>query len=158
MTELNGICVPICTTFNGSAIFQDYGTTNLTFHVGAGSSDTLTFSEDLALASNDVLGATGLNSLSLTSAAQTAISVLDTAIDQVSTTRSKLGATQNRLEHAIANVSVAVENLSAAESRIRDADMAAEMVTFTRNSILQQAGTAMLAQANAVPQSVLSLF
>lgn len=148
------------TTFNGSAVFADYGATGagLTFHVGAGSSDTLTFSEDLALASNDVLGATGLNSLSLTSAAQTAISVLDTAIDQVSTTRSKLGATQNRLEHAIANVSVAVENLSAAESRIRDADMAAEMVTFTRNSILQQAGTAMLAQANAVPQSVLSLF
>lgn len=147
------------TTFNGSAVFADYGATGagLTFHVGAGSSDTLTFAQDLSMASNNVAG-TDVSSLSLTTAAAAAIDTLDTAIDGVSSVRSKLGATQNRLEHAIANVSVAVENLSAAESRIRDADMAAEMVTFTRNSILQQAGTAMLAQANAVPQSVLSLF
>ncbi|MCP3996106.1 MAG: flagellin, partial [bacterium] len=75
----------------------------------------------------------------------------------VSTTRSTLGATQNRLEHTVANLSVAVENLSASESRVRDTDMAAEMVSFTRHQIMVQAGTAMLAQANQVPSTVLSL-
>jgi len=68
-----------------------------------------------------------------------------------------LGAVQNRLESTINNLSVTTENLAASESRIRDTDMAAEMVNFTKNQILQQAGTAMLGQANAVPQSVLSL-
>jgi flagellin len=99
-------------------------------------------------------GASGVN---LSTDADAAIALIDGAIDRVSTVRSTLGATQNRLEHTIANLQVASENLSASESRIRDADMAAEMVTFTRNQILQQAGTAMLAQANQVPQSVLSL-
>ncbi len=92
-----------------------------------------------------------------THGATQAIVVLDAAIEAVSTQRSNLGATQNRLEHTIANLQVAAENLSASESRIRDADMAQEMVSFTRSQILQQAGTAMLAQANQVPQSVLSL-
>ena len=85
------------------------------------------------------------------------ITTIDNAIEAVSTTRSTLGATQNRLEHTISNLQVASENLAASESRIRDTDMAAEMVNFTRNQIMQQAGTAMLAQANQVPQSVLSL-
>ena len=80
-----------------------------------------------------------------------------TAIGDVSSTRSTLGATQNRLEHTVANLSVAVENLSASESRVRDTDMAAEMVSFTRHQIMVQAGTAMLAQANQVPSTVLSL-
>jgi flagellin len=148
------------TTFNGNAVFQDYSASGsaLSFHIGAGSADTLSVAADLGLASNDVFGATGLDSLSLTSGAAAAIDTIDAAISSVSTSRSTLGATQNRLDHAIANVSVAVENLSAAESRIRDADIAEEMVSFTRNQILQQAGTAMLAQANSVPQSVLSLF
>ena len=75
----------------------------------------------------------------------------------MSTDRADLGASQNRLEHTINNLNVAVENLSASESRIRDTDMAQEMVQFTRNQILSQAGTAMLAQANQAPQSVLSL-
>jgi flagellin len=75
----------------------------------------------------------------------------------VSSTRATLGATQNRLEHVVANLSVAVENLSASESRVRDTDMAEEMVAFTRNQIMVQAGTAMLAQANQVPATVLSL-
>ena len=100
---------------------------------------------------------TTLAGISLTSDAAGAIDDLDDAIADVSTQRATLGATQNRLEHTVKNLSVTAENLSAAESRIRDTDMAAEMVTFTRNQILQQAGTAMLAQANAVPQSVLSL-
>jgi flagellin len=146
------------TTFNGNAVFQDYSSTAMSFHIGAGSTDTLDITADLTLASDDVFGATGLDGLSLTSGAAAAIETIDDAIAQVSKSRSTLGATQNRLDHAIANVSVAMENLSAAESRIRDADIAEEMVSFTRNQILQQAGTAMLAQANSVPQSVLSLF
>jgi flagellin len=89
--------------------------------------------------------------------AQTAITNIDTAIKNVSTARATLGSVQNRLEHTVANLGVAVENLTASESRIRDADMASEMVNYTRNSILSQAGTAMLAQANQVPQSILQL-
>lgn len=85
------------------------------------------------------------------------IAVLDAAIGAVSTRRSDLGAVQNRFEHTIKNLGVAVENLSASESRIRDTDMASEMMQFTRNQILSQAGTSMLAQANQVPQGVLSL-
>jgi len=90
-------------------------------------------------------------------AAQGLINAADTAISYVNSVRSELGAVQNRLEHTIANLGVQNENLTASESRIRDVDMAAEMVTFTRNQILQQAGVAVLAQANAIPQSVLQL-
>ncbi|MGE5560899.1 MAG: flagellin, partial [Chloroflexota bacterium] len=82
---------------------------------------------------------------------------IQSALDRVSSQRANLGAVQNRLDHTIANLSTAAENLSAAESRIRDVDMASEMVTFTRNQILLQAGTAMLAQANQKPQAVLQL-
>ena len=82
---------------------------------------------------------------------------VDAAYQSVSTARAELGATQNRFEHTINNLNVAVENLSASESRIRDTDMASEMVNFTRSQILSQAGTAMLAQANQAPQGVLSL-
>lgn len=85
------------------------------------------------------------------------ISAVDGAIGYVNNVRSQLGAAQNRLEHTIANLGVQHENLTASESRIRDVDMAAEMVTFTRNQILQQAGVAVLSQANAIPQSVLQL-
>ena len=86
-----------------------------------------------------------------------AITALDEAISSVSTTRGELGALQNRFESMITNLQVTTENLAASESRIRDTDMAAEMVTFTKNNVLLQAGTAMLAQANQVPQSILSL-
>jgi flagellin len=89
--------------------------------------------------------------------AQAAINLIDTQIGTVSTARANLGAYQNRFEHTIKNINVAVENLSASESRIRDTDMANEMVSFTRAQILSQAGTAMLAQANQIPQGVLSL-
>jgi flagellin-like hook-associated protein FlgL len=91
------------------------------------------------------------------SGASDAIGLIDNAIKTVSSTRSDLGAIQNRFDHTINNLNVAVENLTASESRIRDADMAQEMVQFTRNQILSQAGTAMLAQANQASQSVLSL-
>lgn len=101
----------------------------------------------------------GLGSMNLSSKtnATTAISSLDTAIKAVSTSRANLGALQNRFEHTINNLNVTAENLSASESRIRDTDMAQEMMSFTRAQILSQAGTAMLAQANQAPQGVLSL-
>lgn len=89
--------------------------------------------------------------------AQAAVTSIDAQITAVSTARSTLGAVQNRFEHTINNLNVAVENLSASESRIRDTDMAQEMMSFTRSQILSQAGTAMLAQANSAPQGVLSL-
>jgi flagellin len=86
-----------------------------------------------------------------------AIAAIDGAISRVSTERSKIGALQNRLEHTIANLGVAGENMTAAESRIRDLDMAQEMINFTKNQILAQAGTAMLAQANQSPSVILQL-
>ena len=89
--------------------------------------------------------------------AESAVSEVNAAINSVSTQRASLGALQNRLEHKISNLDTSAENLQAAESRIRDLDMAKEMTTFTQNSILVQAATAMLAQANAAPQNVLSL-
>ncbi len=149
-------------TFAGKSVFSDYSTTNLTFHVGSGANQTLDISSDLRIQTSGASGifaGHNLSTVSLSSAggADTAIGVIDLAIADVSTARSTLGATQNRLEHTVANLSVAVENLSASESRVRDTDMAAEMVSFTRHQIMVQAGTAMLAQANQVPASVLGL-
>ncbi|MEZ5281217.1 MAG: flagellin [Acidimicrobiales bacterium] len=145
-------------TFAGNQVFQDYGTTSLTFHVGAnnGATNRMAISDDLTLTSADVFS-TDISGVDLTSDADGAISTLDNAIDSVSDIRSTLGATQNRMEHTIANLQVAQENLSASESRIRDTDMAMEMVSFTRHQIMAQAGTSMLAQANASHQSILSL-
>jgi flagellin len=99
---------------------------------------------------------TGLD-FSSASGSQAAIKVIDSAIASVSTSRSELGASQNRLESAVQTINVAKENLTASNSRIRDTDMAEEMVKFTRNNILSQAGTAMLAQANQSNQGVLQL-
>ena len=95
--------------------------------------------------------------MSTQSAANTAIGTINEAINTVSSERSKLGAVQNRLEHTIANLATSAENLTAAESRIRDVDIAVEMMNFTKYQILAQASTAMLAQANAKPQAVLQL-
>jgi flagellin len=89
--------------------------------------------------------------------ANSAIETIDDAIATVSAERSKLGAVQNRLEHTINNLNTAQENLTAAESRISDVDMAKEMMSFTKSQILSQAGTAMMAQANQLPQGVLQL-
>lgn len=95
--------------------------------------------------------------VSTNAAAAAAITTIDSAMSAVSSERSKMGAVQNRLEHTIKNLDTSSENLQAAESRIRDVDMAKEMMTFTKNNILQQAATAMLAQANQAPQTVLQL-
>ncbi|MCU1485352.1 MAG: flagellin [Actinomycetia bacterium] len=106
-----------------------------------------------ALASGALTGV----SAKIAAGTSTAIDDVDAAIKAISTARANLGAYQNRFEHTISNLSVTSENLSASESRIRDTDMAQEMVSFTRSQILTQAGTAMLAQANQAPQQVLQL-
>lgn len=111
----------------------------------------------------DINGAAGADApttfanIASNAGAKTAIDAIDSAIQSVSKVRSQLGAVQNRFDHTINNLNVAVENLSASDSRIRDTDMASEMVSYTRASILSQAGTAMLAQAKNLPQSVLQL-
>ena len=110
-----------------------------------------------AIAVSGAAGTLTLGSTGAKTGADTAIDAIDNAIKLVSSERSKLGAVQNRFDHTINNLNVAVENLSASESRIRDTDMAQEMVQFTRSQILSQAGTAMLAQAKSLPQSVLQL-
>ncbi|GFI51651.1 flagellin [Lachnospiraceae bacterium] len=103
--------------------------------------------------------AVSINNIDLTNAnsARHAISVAQAAIDMVSSMRSDFGAMQNRLDHTINNLSVQEENITAAESRIRDVDMAKEMMAYTKNNILVQSAQAMLAQANQVPQGVLQL-
>ena len=101
----------------------------------------------------------GIHNLSVTGAAQalTALDVINTAIGDLTANRGKVGAVQNRLTRSIANLSVSVENLTAAESSIRDADIAEEVAELTRNQILVQTATAMVGQANLIPQSVLQL-
>lgn len=122
---------------------------------------TFTWEDDKLPINAEVVGGLdvvdeGIN-VSTQAAADAAITVIDEAIVTVSGERSKLGAIQNRLEHTIANLSTSSENLTAAESRIRDVDIAVEMMNFTKYQILSQASTAMLAQANAKPQAVLQL-
>lgn len=141
-----------------AAVVESGSGESATFQVGANAGDTV----DVSIASMRLTGgASGpmaaLWDLDLTTDASAAITAIDDAIAFVSEQRGDLGAIQNRFESMINNLSVTVENLSASESRIRDTDMAAEMVSFTRNQVLQQAGTAMLAQANQVPQTILSL-
>ena len=116
--------------------------------------------EDMGINIGDMRAhALGLNEVLVTDreSAARSITIIDNAIDKVSTQRAKLGAYQNRLEHTINNLTVAGENLTSAESRIRDTDMAKEMMNFTKLNIMLQAGNAMLAQANQLPQNVLSL-
>ena len=98
-----------------------------------------------------------ISSVKSTNSAETLITKVTSAIQMVSTARSNFGAVQNRLEHTIDNLDNIVENVTAAESRIRDTDMADEMVRYSKNNILQQAGQSMLAQANQSTQGVLSL-
>ena len=144
------------TKFAGKAVFSSG---SVTFQVGALSSDTIQVTtQTLSSASLGASGAaTNLSAINLTTGASAAIGSIRDAIDDVNSLRANLGAQQNRLEHTITNLNVTTENLQASESRIRDLDIASEMVSFTRHQIMMQAGTAMLAQANQVPQSVLQL-
>ncbi|AYC28946.1 flagellin [Paenisporosarcina cavernae] len=123
-------------------------------HIGANTGQTLSVSIATMGAS-----AIGLSAVSISSqaTADNAIGKIDAALSSVSAQRSSLGAIQNRLEHTINNLGATSENLTAAESRIRDVDMAKEMMSFTKNNILMQAAQSMLAQANQQPQGVLQL-
>jgi len=140
------------TKFNGIALLT--GTSAITFQVGAEDSQTLSVSAVALFGSGSSFKVdSGIFSFSGT----VTLASIDTAIDNVSSSRGTFGSVQNRLEHTLNNLAVYEENLQASESRIRDVDMASEMVNFTKLQILQQAGTSMLAQANSSPQSVLSL-
>ncbi|MHA7135636.1 flagellin, partial [Oerskovia turbata] len=162
------------TNFNGVSLLTS-GAGSLTVQVGAegtGAGNTIS----IALGANSLetiigdaagkifsaaAGGAGVAGSGLTvdtaANAQTSIDTIDTALKAVSTARSSFGATQNRLEYAISNINVAAENLTSAESRIRDVDMAREMMNYSRTNILSQAGTAMLAQANQSNAGVLQL-
>jgi flagellin len=137
-------------TSNTSGASSAIAITAVTDGNGATDASGITTATASGAAANDIATmVTNGNSLAITH--------LDDAIKSISTLRATLGAAQNRFESAINNLQVATENLSASESRIRDTDMAQEMTNFTRNQILMQAGTAMLGQANQLPQSVLKL-
>jgi flagellin len=146
--------------------YKDSVTNGATFTVTVDADNAMKFQiganegQNTELAINDMgAKALGVDAIDLTSqtSADEAITTIDDAISKVSSERAKLGAVQNRLEHTINNLSTSSENLSAAESRIRDVDMAKEMMEFTKNNILSQAAQSMLAQANQQPQGVLQL-
>jgi flagellin len=152
ITEIRGK-----TDFNGIHLLDGTGGSagTISFQVGANTGETISVS------TRDIAGASGTGAIDGVSDTATWDAVtlgdLDTAINNISSLRGEFGAVQNRLEHRMANLAAYQENLVGAESRIRDVDMASEMVNFTKLGILQQAGTSMLAQANQAPQSVLSL-
>ncbi|WP_376744017.1 flagellin [Brevibacillus agri] len=127
---------------------------SLSMQIGANQGQNMNIS--IGDMSSKALGVESVDVTSVTGA-QSAITTIDDAIKKVSSERSKLGAYQNRLEHTINNLNTSSENLTAAESRIRDTDMAKEMMEQTKNNILAQAAQAMLAQANQQPQGVLQL-
>ena len=143
------------TEFNTKVLMSgNFASTGLVFHLGANENQSITLTiGNMTTAS---LGVSGI-SIATQASANTAITTIQSAIDIVSGERAKLGAYQNRLEHTIKNLDTSAENLQASESRIRDVDMAKEMMNFTKQNILMQAATAMLAQANQAPQGVLQL-
>ena len=159
------------TKFNGKQVFGEQSAElladdSLVSADGSGDAATITYGEDagqsldIKQAKTEELSAlTGLTSAATTAAAAQLVttSAVEAAITEVNTTRANYGAWQNQLEHAVNNMSTTKENLQAAESRVRDVDMADEMMTYTKNNILLQAAQAMLAQANAQPQGVLQL-
>ncbi len=134
--------------FNGIALFSDSATVTVTIQVGA--------NENVDASGNTNRVGIDIAAIDFSSVSMD-VSTIDTALTDVSNVRANLGALQNRLEHTIANLGVSQENLQASESRIRDVDVAQEMVNFTKLQILSQSGTSMLAQANQGPQGVLSL-
>jgi flagellin len=137
------------TQFNGINLLS--GATPVTFQVGANTGETIT------LAGANMGGSYFSSVFGAFTASGVDIDAISAAISSIADARATFGAAQNRLEHTVANLAVYQENLSAAESRIRDVDMAAEMVNYTKLGILAQSGTAMLAQANQLPNNVLKL-
>ncbi len=151
ITEIGRISTD--TEFNTQALLDGTFTGKL-IHIGANTGQTL--SVTIGTMGATALGINGID-IETQTGANSAIALLDSAIKSVSSQRSDLGAIQNRLEHTINNLGATSENLTAAESRIRDVDMAKEMMEFTKNNILMQAAQSMLAQANQQPQGVLQL-
>ncbi|MBI5637345.1 MAG: flagellin FliC [Nitrospinae bacterium] len=152
------------TEFNGQKLvdgsLSSAATSSVTIQVGirATSNDRLSLNTAVDLTAITTTGLAVQNTNTLTAqSALNSLATIDSAISKVTDGRGRLGAVQNRLVHTIANLSVSAENLTAAESQIRDADYATEISKFTRNQILVQASTAILAQANMVPQTVLQL-
>ena len=141
------------TEFNGINLL-DGSSSSIGIQVGINASQTITVTNQTT--SSSALGTDSL-SVASTAGANSALSAIDTAIDSVNTARGTLGAAQNRMQSALSSILNARENLSAAESRIRDVDVASETADLTRNSILQQAATSVLSQANVQPQLALSL-
>jgi flagellin len=139
------------TSFNGIALLTGSG--SIQFQVGANDGQTLSVSAVQLFGTGGKVDPSTVFSFSGT----VSLSNIDAAIDNVSQARATFGAIQNRLDHTLNNLTTYEENLSASESRIKDADMAAEMVNFTKLQVLQQAGTSMLSQANQQPQAVLQL-
>ncbi|TXH61620.1 MAG: flagellin FliC, partial [Burkholderiaceae bacterium] len=136
------------TKFNGTAIVGS-GAGAQTFQVGANNGDTMTITTStVSTVTGDIL---------TSGAASTAVSAIDSALDAITTSRATYGAAMSRFQFAISNLQITGENQSAARGRIMDADFAAETANLSRAQILQQAGTAMVAQANQVPQQVLNL-
>ncbi|MFN8109605.1 MAG: flagellin [Thermoleophilia bacterium] len=155
LTEINA--VGSNTDFNGIKILAGSVSTAasaVTLQVGAAAGQSIAFT--IGTVSTQALGVSGI-AVSTAASASAAIASIDAAISFVTTNRATLGATQNRLEQTISRLGIMSENLQGAESRVRDADMAQEMISFTKNQVLQQSGMAMLSQANQAPQSVLSL-
>ena len=153
-SELNRIVN--VTEYNGQQLIDGTVSSGISFQIGMRNSDNDRISIALQSVSATALGL-DTGALSTSSQAQAAVSALDAALTTVNTQRGTLGATQNRLEMTISNLLNMEENLSAADSRIRDADIAEESARLSRAQILEQAGTSVLAQANQLPQSVLSL-
>jgi flagellin len=151
--SLDGIEFKVKDGISGATGDIDINSNNsLTFQIGANTG------QDMDISVNDMRSsALNVGSIDVENNAANAITTIDDAIAKVSGERSKLGAYQNRLDHTINNLNTAEENLTAAESRISDVDMAKEMMNFTKSQILSQAGTAMMAQANQLPQGVLQL-
>ncbi len=150
-SEINRIANSV--TFNEQKLL-DGSFSGKSLQIGSESGNELAISISAMKAST-----LGISTVNIASAggAKSAIASVKSALEKVSSQRSALGAIQNRLEHTVSNLNNVVENTTAAESRIRDTDMASEMVKYTNNNVLAQAGTAMLAQANQSNQSVLSL-
>ena len=149
--EKNFILQPDDTSYEAIIHIVDSSTV---FQIGANEG------EDIAIDIGDMSsGALGVNAINVSTreSASKAIGIIDAAINTVSSQRAKIGAYQNALEYTSENLTTTMTNLTAAESRIRDADMAATMMEFVKLQILNQSGTSMLAQANQLPQSVLSL-
>ncbi len=155
--EANGATIKVSSTVTGAKSEAPViGSAGLTLQVGDTSEDFNQLTVQVSSMDADALGI-GSVDISTQGGAKVAVDKIKNAINLVSSQRGKLGAIQNRLEHTINNLSVTAENITAAESRIRDVDVAEEMMAYTKNNILVQSAQAMLAQANQIPQGVLQL-